>query len=98
MKELSESDKKARVTELTVEVREWEELISMPGWIRYTKMLQDRVDQLQQEILFKPITSVEEVYMTERAKGEMRASLNQAVIVETALEQAKFSLSQLKGE
>lgn len=56
--------------------RAWEELQTNPAWLSLVEAIQAQTDTLQQDILFGPIASSEQLYEVERKKGQLEGRLS----------------------
>lgn len=54
----------------------WEVLFSNPAWVQLQQALQSQTDGLQNDILFSPVRSGEDVYAVERKKGQLEGRLS----------------------
>ena len=56
--------------------RDWENLFENPAWLSLVEAIQAQTDTLQQDILFGPIASSEQLYEVERKKGQLEGRLS----------------------
>lgn len=56
--------------------RAWEDLFENPAWVSLVEAIQAQTDTLQQDILFGPIASSEQLYEVERKKGQLEGRLS----------------------
>lgn len=63
----------------------WEGLLVHPAWLQLIQVLQEQTDVIQNEILFAPVTSAEDVYRQERKKGQLEGRLSITNTAQTIL-------------
>ena len=56
--------------------RAWEDLFANPAWVSLIEAVQAQTDRLQNEILFEPVRSSEDLYQVERKKGQLEGRLS----------------------
>ena len=54
----------------------WESLQRNPAWVSLCQALQAQADSLQEQIIFTPVRSVEDSYVQEGMKGELRGKIS----------------------
>ena len=76
----------------------WEGLHSNPAWVSLCQALQAQADSLQQEIVFAPVTSVEDTYHLERQKGMLQGKLSVSVTAEAMYQTACVEIKEKSGD
>ena len=56
--------------------KDWEALLVNSAWVSLIEAVQAQTDRLQNEILFDPVRSAEDLYQVERKKGQLEGRLS----------------------
>lgn len=94
---IDEQRQKDLVT-LIEEKKVFQQLLEHPGWCKLVGIIQDQVDNLQTQALFRPLKSMDEVLEQEFTKGRIEGRLSLTGTIETLLEEYDASIDQLRGE
>lgn len=81
------------ITALSDQKKAWEKLIESPEWRQLVGMLQGQVDSFQRQILFVPLTKLEDALPQEYMKGQIEGRLSISSTVETIIEQLEGELN-----
>lgn len=64
------------VSNLAAAKKDWEVLQTNSAWVSLIEAVQAQTDRLQNEILFDPVRSAEDLYQVERKKGQLEGRLS----------------------
>jgi hypothetical protein len=92
------NDPQTRLINLIEERKGWEKLTSTPEWLKLVTTLQGQADDLQRNIIYHPLTSLDEIYLQEFRKGQLEGRLSVTVTAETILSDLDFEISRLKEQ
>ena len=70
------ADEYQDVSNLASLKKEWEALLVNSAWVSLIEAVQAQTDRLQNEILFEPVRSAEDLYQVERKKGQLEGRLS----------------------
>jgi len=68
------------------------------AFIYLNSLVQQQVDQLQNEILFIPLTSVDSAWIQEYKKGELKGKLSWADALETEIDSLGLTIRKLQDD
>lgn len=69
-----------------------ERLLEEPAWRMIVSVVQEQTDAIQNEVLFAPVASVEDVYRLERKKGALEGRLSLTATVGALLENCEYEI------
>lgn len=92
------NDPQTRLINLIEARKGWERLTSIPEWLKLMQTMQEQADELQRVIVYRPLTSGDEVYVQEFKKGQLEGRLAVTVAVETILAELDFEIEHLKEQ
>lgn len=76
----------------------WQGLFQNPAWVSLCQALQAQTDSLQEQIIFTPVRSVEDTYVQEGMKGELRGKLSCSTTAEAMYEEACVAFNEIVKE
>jgi hypothetical protein len=76
----------------------WESLQTNPAWVSLCQALQAQADSLQEQIIFTPVRSVEDTYMLEGKKGELRGKISCSSTAEAMYEESCVAFNETVKE
>lgn len=88
----------AQVGSLLERKREFQRLLEDRAFARVVAGLQAQADSLQQEVVMKPLGSLEEALPQEWKKGRIYGLLAVTAYIEGAVADIEFELRQLQGD
>lgn len=69
-----------------------------PMWVSLCRALQAQADSLQEQIIFTPVRSVEDTYMLEGKKGELRGKISCSATAEAMYEESCVAFNEVVKE
>jgi len=92
------NDPQTRLINLIEERKMWETLTLSPSWMKLVTTLQSQADDLQRNIIYQPLTSLDAVYLQEFRKGQLEGRLSITVTAETIISDLDFEISRVKEQ
>lgn len=94
--ELDDDLRDPDLVSLIDEKRAWQRLIDTPEWGKLIAVLQGQVDELQ-GVLFRPLSSKNEVYLREFQKGQLEGRLSVSNTVETMIAELESEIERKRN-
>ena len=92
------NDPQTRLIQLIEERKMWEALTSAPAWAKLISTLQEQADDLQRNIIYHPLTCLDEIYLQEFRKGQQEGLLSITTTAETMISELDFEISRIKEQ
>lgn len=93
-----QEEPKQDLTNLTIQYREFEALLSSRAWAQLVGALQSQADGLQQQIIFSTVESTSDIYRLERLKGQLMGILALSATAQSMKEDMELQLNMDRQE